>query len=93
MDPNIPKKIVKGVLNLRVLKSNGVEILKEALTKSFSMPSDTDVGILYLGSGKYQLKASGYDFKVAERAMNSVANNIVEFIDSKGGTASFKRED
>ncbi len=89
----VPTKTVKGVLSVRVLRPDGVEVIKEALTKGFSPANDTEVSISYLGSGKYLLKASSHDFKVAEKAMNSAAENITEFIKSHGGTADFQRED
>ena len=88
----VPSKTVKGDINLRVLKPNGVEIIKQALSQDFSKGA-AEISISYLGSGKYLLKATSYDFKISEKEINNVAEKIIGFVESKGGEASFKKED
>lgn len=89
----VPTRTVKGVLKLRVVSPDGVIIIKEALSKGVAPSKETAIDIFYLGSGRYLLKASSHDFKVAEKAMNSAANRVLEFIKSHKGEVGFERVD
>ncbi|MAG22196.1 MAG: hypothetical protein CL943_02740 [Candidatus Diapherotrites archaeon] len=89
----VPVKTIKGILKISVPTSNGIETIKEALTKGFSPSKEADVEIFYLGSGKYLIKANSHDFKVLEREMGIISDNIIKFIESHGGKASFEREE
>jgi translation initiation factor 2 alpha subunit (eIF-2alpha) len=77
---------------LRVVKPDGVGIIREALTRGFSPTKGADIDISYLGSGRYLIKATSHDFKAAEAAMNAAADGIASFVSSRGGEASFQRE-
>ena len=88
----VPSKTVKGVFSISVPGSEGVEVIKQALSKGASKPGETEIDILYLGSGKYLLKSTSHDFKIAEKAMESASASVIKFIESNGGKASFERE-
>jgi len=88
---SVPKKIVKGEVSINVLESNGVELIKDALKKALDATKDAEVEIYYAGAGKYVIKVTSTDYKVAERVLKFVSGNLVESIAAVGGTADFKR--
>ena len=88
----VPSKTVKGVFTISVPGSEGVEVIKKALSKGSSKADDAETDIVYLGSGKYLLKSTSHDFKIAEKAMESVSAGVIKLIESNGGKASFERE-
>lgn len=88
----IPVKVKKGFLKIKSTASNGVEVVKEGLSKVASLEG-AEIEVSYLGSGKYLLKATSHDFKVAEKAINETAKKVVKSIESNGGEASFEMEE
>ncbi len=88
----VPSKTVKGVFSISVSGPEGVEVIKQALSKGFLNSGEAEIDILYLGSGKYLLKSTSHDFKIAEKAMESASTSVIKFVESNGGKASFERE-
>ena len=89
----MPEKTKKGTLKIMVLLEDGVEVVKQGLLKAESAEKTAEIELAYIGSGKYQLKATAHDFKIAEKAINAAAERVVKFVESKGGEASFKMEE
>ena len=89
----VPKRTVRGVVSISCPKPNGAELIKDALVKARDSSRDASVELYYVGSGKWDLRVSSFDFKVAERVMNAVAEDIAEFIKSSGGIAEFQEID
>ena len=87
----ISMKTITGVLAIQSLKPNGIEIIKDALKNGTASTKDADVEIYYAGSGKYVLKVTSVDFKVAERVLKYVSDNIIKSIESSQGTAELER--
>jgi translation initiation factor 2 subunit 1 len=54
---------------------------------------NADVSITYLGAPKYRLVISAENFKVAEKALNSILQSVQKGIEKKGGTFKFTREE
>lgn len=86
-----PKRTVKGVLSLSSEAADGVLIIKDAIKKGLSKQLDAQPEIYYSGSGRYMLKVTSFDFKVAERVMNSVANEIIECMHANQGNGKLER--
>ncbi len=87
----VPEKTIKGFISICSLKEDGVEIIKEALEKGMKSTKDAEIEIYYAGAGKYAVKVTSFDFKVAERVLQFVEKEIVSFIKAAGGTAEFTR--
>jgi translation initiation factor 2 subunit 1 len=85
----LPEKTVEGILSLRSLDPAGVELVKKALAKAHS--GSGNVRIFYSGSGKYVVRATGSDFKSAEKALNRAGDAVVKEMAALGGEAEFKR--
>jgi len=76
---------VKGELKLVSYASNGIKIIKEALSKA------KNVEIRYLGAGRFGMAVKAEDYKTAEKIMEKNSNSVIDFIKKNKGEASFAR--
>lgn len=76
---------IKGELKLRSYAPNGIDIIKEALSKA------KNVEIKYLGAGKFSLAVKSDDYKKAEKILEKDSEVIIEFMEKNKGEASFER--
>jgi len=89
---DIPTKTVKGLLSLTSTASNGVEIVKSALAQAEKYSNhDAEIDLSYVGSGKYMLKVTSFDYKVAEKVLREVSENAVESMRAAKGKANFEK--
>lgn len=87
----VQEKQVSGIVSLSSHASDGVEAIKSALSEAKSPSKDISVSVSYLGSGKYLLKVSSFDFKESEKALAVVAEKVVNAIEKKGGKGKFEK--
>jgi translation initiation factor 2 subunit 1 len=87
----VPEREVKGILNLKSFKPDGVEIIKKAIDKGILDSKEKNVSIIYLGAGKYQVKSIAPDFKKAEKSLGNAVDSISEQMKSSEGTAEFEK--
>ncbi len=81
---------VGGELRLRTYAPDGVEIVKEALSKAL----DSDkVVLLYEGAGKYKIKAKANEYKDAEGILEKTTGKVLDFIEKKGGEGEFVKSE
>ena len=80
------KKEVSGILTIRCLKSNGIDIIKNALTSSGSK-------VFYIGAPHYMISEVGDDFKKCEKKMRSSVDKITKEIETSGGTCTFEKKE
>jgi len=78
---------IKGELKLESYSNNGVEIVKEALSKA----KNPGVEITYSGSGKYRMIVKAKEYKDAEKTLHKSVENAISYIESKKGTGEFSR--
>ena len=84
---------VKGVLELRCPKPNGVKIIKEAFTKAKAEKTkDATVTFYVIAAPKYSIEAAAENYKRAEDVLQKVANSVVSNITNVGGQGTFRRE-
>ena len=85
---------VKGVLEIRVLKPNGVKIIKDAFhdAELAEKAEDSDVRFYVMAAPKYSIEVSAPNYKRAEDVFEKVAQAVVSNVTKAGGTGSFKRE-
>jgi translation initiation factor 2 subunit 1 len=78
-----PEKVeMRGELALASYSPDGVDIIKQALSKAKGM-------IRYKGSGKYEVIVTAPDYKSAENLLQNDADAVVNFIKKAKGTGSF----
>jgi translation initiation factor 2 subunit 1 len=76
---------IKGELTLISYAPNGIDIIKEALSKA------KNVEIKYLGAGKFSMNVKSDDYKKAEKILEKNSEAIIDFMEKNKGEASFER--
>jgi translation initiation factor 2 subunit 1 len=89
-----PKLVkVKGVLEIRCMKPNGVKIIKEAFEKAKSEKTkDATITFYVIAAPKYSIEAAAENYKRAEDVLQKAANSVVSNITKAGGQGTFRRE-
>ncbi|MGF3523022.1 MAG: translation initiation factor IF-2 subunit alpha [Candidatus Bathyarchaeia archaeon] len=85
---------VKGVLEIRCMKPNGVKCIQEAFSnaKKAEKSKDATVKFYVIAAPKYSVEVSAENYKRAEDVLQKVGQSVVTFITKAGGQGSFRRE-
>ncbi len=84
---------VKGVLEIRVVKPNGVKVIKEAFHKAKTEKTkDAKVTFYVIAAPKYSVEVQAENYKRAEDVMQKTADNVVSYVTKAGGQGNFRRE-
>ncbi|RLI85655.1 MAG: translation initiation factor IF-2 subunit alpha [Archaeoglobales archaeon] len=86
---------VRGYFELKSFEGDGVERIKKALGKAYDATrkfQNVDVEIDYVGAPRYRVVLEADDYKVAERALKSVVDNVLKTMKRLGGEGNFVRE-
>jgi translation initiation factor 2 subunit 1 len=85
---------VRGILEIRCMKPNGVKIIKDAFleTQKSQKAKDTKVDFSVIAAPRYSVEVSADNWKKAEALIEKVSNSVVSKIIEAGGEGSFKRE-
>jgi translation initiation factor 2 subunit 1 len=90
----IPMVKVKGIVELRCMKPNGVKIVKQAFlnAKKTERSRDAKLRFYVVAAPKYRIEVLAENYKHAEAALQRVAENVVSNIMKAGGKGVFRRE-
>jgi len=85
---------VRGTLEIRFMKPNGVKCLQEAFTaaKKTKKARDEKIEFHVLAAPKYSVEVSAENWKRAEDLIQKVGQGVVTSVTKAGGQGSFKRE-
>jgi translation initiation factor 2 subunit 1 len=85
---------VKGTLEVRCLKPNGVKIIKDAFldAEKAEVPEDSEVRFYVMAAPRYSVEVSAANWKRAEEVLQKVTQAVVSNVTKAGGTGSFRRE-
>ena len=85
---------VKGVLEVRCMKPNGVKCIQEAFfgAKKLYKTKDGKIEFYVIAAPKYSVEVSADNWKRAEELFEKVCEGVVNNITKAGGQASFERE-
>jgi len=88
------KKIkIRGIMSIVVLKPDGVDIIREALTKSLeSVPQGVEAKIYTIGAPRYVVEVISTDYKLAEQAFTNIINTAKKIIEKHEGRIEVIRE-
>jgi len=91
---HVPMVKVKGTIELRCMKPNGVKIIKEAFAnaKKAEKSGNTKLRFYVIAAPKYGVEVLAEDYKRAEDALQKVAQNVVSNVTKAGGLGTFRRE-
>jgi translation initiation factor 2 subunit 1 len=85
---------VKGALEIRCMKPNGVKIIKDSFlnAKKTEKPKDTKVRFYVVAAPKYGVEVLAENYKRAEEIFHKVSQSVVANMVKAGGQGSFRRE-
>lgn len=83
---------VKGVLEIRCMKPNGVKIIKEAFQEAKSDKKDAEVRFYVIAAPKYSIEVLAENYKRAEDVLQKAAQSVMSNITKAGGQGTFRRE-
>jgi len=85
---------VRGVLEIRCMKRNGVGCIRDAFTgaKKSIKAKDAKIEFSVIAAPKYSVEVSADNWKRAEDLLDEVSQKVVANITEQGGHGSFKRE-
>ena len=85
---------VKGVLEVRCVKPNGVKCIQDAFinAKKSQEAKDAKIEFCVIAAPRYSVEVSADNWKRAEELLEKVSESVVTNITKMGGYGSFKRE-
>lgn len=85
---------VKGTLEVRCLKPNGVKLVKDAFlnAKKSEKTKDADIRFYVKAAPNYSVEVLAENYKRAEDVFQKVSQSVVDNIEKAGGQGSFRRE-
>jgi translation initiation factor 2 subunit 1 len=91
---HVPMVKVKGIVELRCGKPNGVKVIKDAFlnAKKAEKSRDAKLRFYVVAAPKYCIEVLAENYKRAEDVLQKVAQNVVSSVIKAGGQGSYKRE-
>lgn len=88
----IPEKEVSAVIKIKSYEPDAIDSIKKAFEIALKEAQDMKVNATYIGGGKYLLVSKAYDYKTAERALNSVSEKLIKEIEKRKGAATIEKK-
>jgi translation initiation factor 2 subunit 1 len=90
----VPMVKVKGLVELRCMKPNGVNIIKEAFlnAKKAERSRDAKFRFYVVAAPKYCIEVMAENYKRAEAVLQKIAESVVANVVKEGGQGVFRRE-
>jgi translation initiation factor 2 subunit 1 len=85
---------VRGILELRCMKPNGVKCIQDSITdaKKTQKAKDVKIEFYVIAAPRYSVEVAADNWKRAEELLEKVSQNVVTNITKAGGQGTFKRE-
>lgn len=87
----VPHVEIRGIFEITCNKSNGIEIIKQALIDATA--NKKEISVTYIGAPKYRIALAAPNFKEAEKELKPILASVQNTIEKKGGTFKFTREE
>jgi translation initiation factor 2 subunit 1 len=89
----VPMVKVKGLVELRCMKPNGVKVIKEAFSDARKVEKTRNVKLRFyvVAAPKYCIEVLAENYKLAEEVLQKVADHVVSNVIKAGGQGVFKR--
>ncbi|MBS7647233.1 MAG: translation initiation factor IF-2 subunit alpha [Candidatus Bathyarchaeia archaeon] len=90
----VPMVKIKGIVELRCLRPDGVKVIKEAFlsAKKAEKVRNAKIRFYVMAAPKYCIEVSADNYKHAETILQKVAENVVLNVVKAGGQGAFRRE-
>ena len=85
---------IKGIIEIRCMKPNGVKIIQEAFQKAHETEKtkDTKIRFYVKAAPKYNIEVLAENYKRGEEVFQKMSEHVVANIIEAGGQGSFRRE-
>jgi translation initiation factor 2 subunit 1 len=85
---------VKGTLEIRCMKPNGVKIIKDSFlnAKKAEKTKDAEIRFYVIAAPKYSVEVLAENYKRAEEVLQKVYQSVVSNVVKAGGQGTFRRE-
>ncbi|MDR0797118.1 MAG: translation initiation factor IF-2 subunit alpha [Nitrososphaerota archaeon] len=84
---------VKGILEIKCMKPNGVKVIKEAFAAAKTEKiCASSVKFYVIAAPKYSIEAQAENYKKAEEVFQKAAQSVILKITKAGGQGTFRRE-
>ncbi len=84
-----PKEVtIKGVLEVKCYKPNGIEIIKNG----FAQIDNDKVEVAYINAPKYSFKVTSGDYLECEKILKDNSEKVIDYITKNGGEAVLHRQ-
>ncbi len=89
----LPMVKVKGVVEIRCLRPDGVRAIKEAFlnAKKSEKLKDAKVQFYVIAAPRYGIEVLADNYKQAEATLQRIADAVISYVVKAGGQGSFKR--
>ncbi len=90
----IPRKTVRAEVSIQIPGPFGAKKIREILASARRKIEDnahTDARIYYVGAPRYAIEVTTTDYKLADRILADVCEEIVRTVESEGGRAAWKK--
>ncbi|MEM0253809.1 MAG: translation initiation factor IF-2 subunit alpha [Candidatus Bathyarchaeia archaeon] len=90
----LPSAKVRGIVELKCLRPNGVNVIKEAFLNASKLErlKNVDIKFYVVAAPKYCIEVTASNYKDAETILQKVADKIISHITKAGGHGEFRRE-
>jgi len=90
----LPSVKVRGIVELRCLRPDGVKVIKEAFlnAKKLEKVRDADVKFYVVAAPRYCIEISSDNYKRAESVLQKIAEAVISNVVKAGGHGTFRRE-
>jgi translation initiation factor 2 subunit 1 len=90
----LPMVKVKGIVELRCVKPDGVKVIQDAFlsAKKAERSQEADLRFYVVAAPRYCIEVSAENYKGAEAVLQRVAENVVSNVVKAGGQGAFKRD-
>ncbi len=83
---------IDATFELTSTAPNGIDLIKDALSKGLEAAEDANVEITCIGSPRYRIVIIADEYKEAEDVLKTVSNTVIKSLTKAGGNAVLKRE-
>jgi len=84
-----PKEIaIAGDFTISIWAGNGVDIIRSIFSK---VDSTNSLEMSYLGGGKYRVFLKGTDYKILEKSLKDISDDIISGVKKNKGSVEFER--
>ena len=89
----VPHVEIRGIVEISLKKPDAIDIIKNILVQVETSKSNATVNVTYVGAPRYRVVVTAENFKVAEKAMNSILERIQSAVSKHHGNFNYIRQE